>query len=125
MSGCDHKFVDSSVCLKCGVGFSHLKMHRGFPRAAPEPAAPEMQEGWRFEIAYGGMLCADEPVRVLMLDKLRALLATQGLSICTEAERKVLEACKVAELTDFGYGPQLTVHSAERIARELARRGER
>jgi hypothetical protein len=41
----------------------------------------------------------------------------------TEAEQALLDACDAAELTDFGYGPQLTVHSAERIAKVLALRG--
>ncbi len=73
------------------------------------------------------------PQRFITLGDLRALLATQGLHIYTEAERKVLDACAAfptEHLTGDAYPSlankqELSDLSLRWSRAELARRGER
>lgn len=124
---CDHKFVDSKRCLRCGIGFAALKaeslreslalqepelcgecgvIHRPGENTlcpgwrpgpfVPAPADAELPEGWTFSPALGGAFVSkreDGGRYALTITLLRALLATQGLSIVTAAERRMLEAC--------------------------------
>ncbi len=112
---------EQCACERLGItpGVRGGKRCPGCPKAeppvAPPPASPEPMPEPLINV---GASTGPYWVRP---DRLRALLATQGLHIVDAASAKVLEACEVAELTDFGYGPQLTVQSAERIATELAR----
>ena len=55
------------------------------------PAVPELPDGWHYpDSKEPGVFFSMKDF--ISLGSIRALLATQGLSICTEADRKVLDA---------------------------------
>lgn len=85
----------------------------------PDPKAPEMPEGWRvfpdggtenqhgdsFEwvndgVTVGVRRAATHYFTELPIDVIRALLSAHGLTIVSEAERKVLEACEAIDDLD-------------------------
>ncbi len=56
-----------------------------------EPAAPELPEGWECEHFDGQAQFCFEGDRHISLETIRALLATQGLSIVDEKDKDALE----------------------------------
>lgn len=50
---CDHKFVDSTVCLKCGKSFADLKREDARARAIMSVTPPEEVREWIFTFGYG------------------------------------------------------------------------
>ncbi len=95
-AGHDPPCVEPSPCKLGGECYCVPLCGTGKP-----PATAEMPEGWTVTrenqheplFGYRGW--------TVPLSELRALLATQGLSICTEAERKVMNACKAFGDGDF------------------------
>lgn len=74
------------VLFECEAKSQCLWPDRCAKRAAPSPQ-PEMPEGWHFDPAHGGLFYQELPGRqVIPVTLLRALLATQGLTIVGPAE---------------------------------------
>jgi hypothetical protein len=111
--------------------YGHPADAMGSKSDSKPPAAPEMPErvdGWWWDgIQYRRVDPHDD---TMSLDTLRCLLKLADLSICTEAERKVLEACERApedwlswwRKTGGGAGPGSWMQSVGEA--ELARRGQ-
>jgi hypothetical protein len=83
---------------------------------------PERIDGWWWDGSqYRRVDPHDEE---MSLDTVRCLLKLAGLSICTEAERKVLEeAIACFRCPEREYGAKVTTLH-ESIKAELARRGQ-
>lgn len=119
--GCIHRPGENTLCPGWRPG-----------PFVPTPAGPQMPEGWTFSPALGGAFVSkreDGGQYALTITLLRALLATQGLSVVPTpqadmltAVRKVLNDWTTGKFSDRHFGAHKAMRRIQELndARELA-----
>lgn len=133
-SRCDHKFVDSKHCLKCGIGFAELKaesLRESRLLNEPPPLLRDdvpIPSGWEvIEMPGGGVAFrrAGSGYRYVTLDIIESLLATCGRHVVSDLDKAALDALDGIEPATFRSWLVRGFKTVEALAKAaLARKGE-